>query len=84
MIVNNALINILPEVVNQIEQKGFSVFSAWDTEADTVQNIARQFGKIMGHIRANEAGLKTNLGIKTLVKICPLKKKNIKVMMLVK
>lgn len=55
----DALINILPEVVNQIEQKGFSVFSAWDTEADTVQKIARQFGKIMGHIRANEAGITT-------------------------
>ncbi|MFB2939483.1 TauD/TfdA family dioxygenase [Aerosakkonemataceae cyanobacterium BLCC-F154] len=55
----DALIKILPEVVNQVEKKGFSVFSAWDTEADTVQKIARQFGKIMRHIRADESGITT-------------------------
>jgi alpha-ketoglutarate-dependent taurine dioxygenase len=55
----DALIQVLPEVVSQVEQQGFSIFSAWDAEAETIQKVARQFGKIMRHIRADEAGITT-------------------------
>lgn len=55
----NAFSKILPEIVDQVEQQGFSVFSAWDAQAETIQKVAQQFGKIMRHIRANDAGITT-------------------------
>lgn len=55
----DAIIKVLPEVVHQIEERGFSVFSAWDAKVETIQKVARQFGKIMRHIRADDAGITT-------------------------
>jgi alpha-ketoglutarate-dependent taurine dioxygenase len=51
-----------PEITNHVAVHGYAVIDAWDTECETLKEVAESFGNVQTHIRADANGL---VGIST-------------------
>ncbi|KAI0560567.1 Taurine catabolism dioxygenase [Gracilaria domingensis] len=53
----DALQDLLPQIVDRVHEKGFVVVDPWDNYENTFKIIGEHLGHIQRHIRANEHGI---------------------------